>query len=192
MASDARVTEEYRNHQLLSAFHEGKYQGRAWCGKSLVLDVEGTGIADVLSLLKAKIDQQYSNRIIVGAVPPSAAAYIEAFRKIYNRINENQFAMLRAHYLAPGHCLTTTALADVAGYKDIGGVNLWYGFLGQWLFENMTVPVDILLDHGVPVYTSVLASWIADPSSPPSHKSHYVWKLHDAVVQAIEEMGLDK
>jgi hypothetical protein len=193
MTNNDRANEEYRNHQLVSAFHDGKYRGVAWHNGQRVFNAESTSIADALTKLKEWVDQQYSARIISGADSPSVSAYVNAFRQVLPRVNNSQFAMLRAHYHAPEHCLTPTALAEAAGYKDIGGVNLWYGFLGQWLFEIMTTPLDLMLyDDGSPVYTSVLASWIPDPTSDQLNHGHHVWKLHDEVVTAIEEMGLDK
>lgn len=186
--TDERKTEDYRRHHLLAALHKGKYQGRAWKDKSLVLEIEGTSIDNVLARLRSEINQIYGARISVGAVSPKAAEYIEAFKKILKDINDGQFAMLRAHYHAPNHCLTPAELADVAGYKDTGGVNIWYGFLGQWLFEELSASVSLPIENGKPVYTFALADYIPDPENPAGHK---VWKMYDEVASAIEALGLD-
>ena len=39
--------------------------------------------------------------------------------------------LFRAHYSAPNHTLTSTELADAAGYKGWQGANLQYGLLGK-------------------------------------------------------------
>jgi len=187
--ADERKTEDYRRHQILAAFHKGKYQGRAWKDKKLVLEIEGTSIDDVLKRLRTGIDQIYGARISLGAVSPKAVEYIEAFRKILNEINDSQFAMLRAHYRAPNRCLTPAELADAAGYKDTGGVNIWYGFLGQWLFEELSASVSLPIENGKPIYTFALADYIPDPVNPDGHK---VWKMHEEVASSIEALGLDK
>lgn len=187
-----RVNQEYRGYTLLAALNKGKYCGRAWLDKENVFDLEGPSIENVLKQLHERVDQEYAKRIISSAESrnaqtATALAYIEAFKKIHGRITDSQWAMLRANYRAPNRCLSPLALADAAGFKDIGGVNLWYGFLGQWVFEAMTVPLVLIIENGIPVYTSALASYVPDPVTP---KSHEVWKMHEAVATAMEALGL--
>lgn len=187
--ADERKTEDYRRHKLLAAFHKGKYQGRAWKDKSLVLEIEGTSIENVLERLRSDVNKIYGARMMEGAASPKATEYIEAFKKIIIDINEGQFAMLRAHYNAPNRCLTPAALAKAASFKDTGGVNIWYGSLGQWLFEELSSAVSLPIENGKPVYTFALANYISDPEKPEGHK---VWKMHEEVASAIEALGLDK
>lgn len=186
MTSD-RIVEEYRGYTLIAALHQGKYRGHARKNSDLAFELEGTSVKDALQQLHDRVNDIYGRRIVLGTASPKASAYKEAFKKILGRINESQLAMLRANFRAPGRCLSPSGLAVAAGFKDIGGVNLWYGFLGQWLFEEMTAPLSLLVEKGEPVFTSVLAEYISDPNSPEGHK---VWKMHDEVATAIEELGL--
>ncbi len=43
----------------------------------------------------------------------------------------NQLQFIRAHYDAPGRAATATRLAQTAGYKNHGGINLCYGRLAE-------------------------------------------------------------
>ncbi len=183
-----RIDLDFGGYHLISAFYQGKFQGRALLNNKRIFETDGDSIDDVLSKLKNIVTQSQKNRIVSGAPSPAADAFIEAFQNVMNRINDGQSAMIKAHYKANDQCLTPLELAKAAGYKDIGGVNLWYGFLGQWLFEQMTVSDDLLLnDDGSPVYTSVLAKYIENPSNPAGQK---VWKLRPEVMVAIETLGL--
>ena len=189
MALDNAV-EEYRRYTLVARLHKGTYRGNARVEGKMSFELEGTSVEDVLVKLRDGVNANYSLRIDSVAPTPQVSVYIDAFKKILGKINDAQFAMLRAHFHAPDRCLSPLALAEAADYKDIGGVNLWYGFLGQWLFESMTVSVPLMLDgNGLPVYTSALASYIPDPGSP---EGPAVWKMHDEVAAAIAELGLDK
>ncbi len=183
-----RILEDYRRHQLLSAFNGGKYRGRAWFNKTLEFELEGTNIDDVLSKLREAVDRKYAKRIVQGAISPTVDAFVVGFQRILKQVNDGQYAMLKAHFLAPNRCLTPEALAEAAGYKDIGGVNLWYGKLGQWLFEEMSVELDLhLYDDGSPVYTSVIARYIPDATNPDGH---HVWEMRPEVAKAVEALGL--
>jgi hypothetical protein len=184
-----RITEDYRGFKLLSAFNNGKHRGRAWFGKDIVRDIEGDSIASVMEQLKSWVDDGHAQRISSLSPTPSATVFIDAFERIRENINDGQLAMLRAHYSAPNRCLSPKALADAAGYQDIGGVNLWYGFLGQWVFEAMSAPMSLLIEDGKPVYTSALASYIQDPAYAEVKN---VWKMHDDVAIAIKAIALVK
>jgi hypothetical protein len=187
MKSD-KVDVIYGGYSLVAAFYKGKYQGRALFNKKRVFDVEGTDIDDVLNKLKEAINQEHRRRMVPGAATPKVEAFLDAFQRVMKSINDGQYAMLKAHFRAPGHRLSPTELAKAAGYSGVGGVNLWYGFLGQWLFEGMTENVDVMLNlDDSPVFTSVLAKYVPDPASP---ETNYVWEMRPEVIEAIEVLGL--
>ena len=50
--SKDRVVEDYRQHRLLSTFHEGKYKGLVRKDKELLSEIEGDGIESVLQSLR--------------------------------------------------------------------------------------------------------------------------------------------
>jgi hypothetical protein len=178
----------FGGYDLVAAFYQGKFQGRARFKKKLVFDVEGSDIDDVLNKLKEAINQEHRKRMVLGATTPAVEAFLDAFQRVMKNINDGQHAMLKAHYRAPGQRLSPTELAKAAGYSSIGGVNLWYGFLGQWLFESMTESIDVMLNtDGSPVFTSVLAKYIPDPADPVAH---YVWEMRPEVAKALEVLGL--
>jgi hypothetical protein len=68
------------------------------------------------------------------------AEFCAALKCIHSEINEGQWAMLRAHFLAPGCELTASKLAREAGYKNYRGTNLRYGKLGTLLREALGLP----------------------------------------------------
>jgi hypothetical protein len=189
MTSD-NVKEQYRTHLLVSALYKGKYQGTVWLDNKLVNKVDGTSIENVLTQLKSWVDQKYSKRIVPDAQTPAVGAFVDGFRRVMSRINDGQYAMLRAHFHARNRRLSPIDLASAANYQPgkVGGVNIWYGNLGQWIFEEMTAELDILLNEdGSPVYTSVLARYIDDPDNPDGHN---VWEMRPEVAAAIEVLGL--
>lgn len=183
-----RLQETYRGYSILAAYYKGRHQGRAWLGKQLVREISGSDLEEIFLALKSWVDAVQNERMNTPDAPtPSVQAYIDGLQRIQDKINPNQLAMLRAHYHAENRCLTPSELADVAGYKDIGGVNLWYGFLGQWLFEAMTSPVKLPLDNGQPVYTFTLADYIDVPNNQSGHK---VWKMHEELALALKHVSL--
>ncbi|HWB06283.1 MAG TPA: hypothetical protein VG796_24885 [Verrucomicrobiales bacterium] len=64
---------------------------------------------------------------------PNSSAFKNALLAIRADITSAQHAMLKAHCLAEGNCLTATQLATAAGYKNHRGINLHYGNLGRAL-----------------------------------------------------------
>ncbi len=60
----------------------------------------------------------------------SAARFASVLEEI-GQPGDNQLRFLRAHYNAPGHAATATVLAQEAGYKNHGGINLCYGKLAE-------------------------------------------------------------
>ena len=186
--NDERVVETYREYELLSGLFKGVYKGRGWTDKLLTIELEGSSVENVLEKLKKAVDHQHSSRIKPGSISPMAGSFVNAIRKIMNKITNSQFAMLKSHFHSKNHRMTVQELAKSAGYKEIGGVNLWYGFLGQWIFENMKETMDLQLNaDGTVVFTSVIATYKINPDMP----GDWVWEMRKEVAEAIVELGLD-
>ncbi len=69
--------------------------------------------------------------------PPSAAEYKRGFEAILDRLNDNQLAMLRTHYEAPGHGATVQDLAENCGIASWRTVNRQYGDIAKRLLGEM-------------------------------------------------------
>jgi len=113
---------------------------------------------------------------------PNSSAFKNALLAIQSDITSAQHAMLRAHCLAEGHCLTATQLAAAAGYKNHSAINLHYGNLGKALAQHLGFSW-VMFFQGEPVWTSVLAT-DGGPSAS-SADQHYVWKMRPELVEAL-------
>jgi len=181
-----RITEEYRGHKLLSAFHEGRFKGRIWKSKELLTEIEGDGIDDVLSKLRDYVDTRFTSLAEKRTDAPGAVEYRNAFQNIISRLPEGYLAMLKAHYLADKQEITATELAEAAGYANYSAANLHYGLLGKKLYEELPMNLPKRSD-GSMIYTFALA--IAGNKSGP--EKHWVWKLREEVSLAIEQLGIN-
>ncbi len=114
----------------------------------------------------------------VPAPLPSVLEYKDAFRAV--DLSEGQRAMLRAHYLAPNHTITSTDLADAAGYKGWQGANLQYGLLGKKLRDIL----NYFDAYGQESY--VLAEFYQ-----PGTRGNidWLWVMHANVVEALRALG---
>jgi hypothetical protein len=181
-----RITEEYRRHTLLSAFHGGHFKGRVWKDKKQLTEIEGSSIADVLNKLREFVDCQFVTIAAGRQTPTNSGEYISAFRNILKDLSDGHLAMLRAHYLAPNQCMTATQLADAAGYANYNAANLQYGNVGKALYEEY--PLDIpCYDNGSPIYTFMIGT----AGNKEADEREWVWKMRPEVVAALEELGLN-
>lgn len=181
-----RITEEYRRHTLLSAFHGGQYKGRVWKDKKLLTEIEGVGIQDVLKKLREFVDGQFVTVAAGRQHPTNSAEYIAAFRSILKGLTDGQLAMLRAHYLAPNHSITATELAKAAGYSSYSAANLHYGNLGNALYEEYPLDLPKRKDG------SVIATFmLATAGNKEADEKEWVWEMRPEVVNAVETLGLN-
>lgn len=181
-----RITEEYKRHTLLSTFHGGHYKGRVWKDKKLLAEIEGASIENVLNKLHAFVDSQLVTLATGRQQPTNSDEYIAAFRNILKDLSDGQLAMLRAHYLAPNHCITATNLAEAAGYSSYSAANLQYGNAGKAIYEEY--PLDIpRRNDGTLIYTFMLAT----AGNKDADEKEWVWQLRPEVASAIEALGLN-
>ena len=184
--SSERVKEEYRGHILLAALHGGKYAGRIWKDKEVVCDMDGVGIEQLVTELKKCVDDLLDKMALEAGHTPDEVRVVEGLRKFLPRLHGNQALMLKAHYHAQSQTLTPKELADAAGYKDLGAVNLHYGAVGKALYEYAPIQLHKNND-GEPIYTC----YLADPERVSEDKNLWRWKLRPEVAKAIEILGLD-
>ena len=181
-----RITEEYRRHTLLSAFHGGHYKGRVWKDKKQLSEIEGSSIQDVLRKLREFVDCQFVAIAAGRQKPTSSNEYISAFRNILKDLSDGHLAMLRAHFRSPNHRITATQLADAANYSNYNAANLQYGNVGKLLYEEY--PLDIPRhSDGSLVYTFMLAT----AGNKEADEKEWVWEMRPEVVSAIEALGLN-
>lgn len=95
--------------------------------------------------------------------------------------HENQIAMLKAHYRAPGRLMTATQLADAVGYPSYSSANLIYGKLGFKLYGELPTKLPRNRDNAVIPTCSIAA--IEDQRS--SKKEEWLWKMHSYVADAL-------
>jgi hypothetical protein len=180
-----RITEEYRRHTLLSAFHGGAYKGRVWKAKKLLTEIEGASLDDVLNKLRAYVDSQFATVASGRRQPTNSDDYVTAFRNILSDLTNGQFAMLREHYRAPQHRITATQLAKAADYLNYNAANLQYGNIGKALYEEYPLEIPQRSDGSL-IYTYMLATGTGDDAD----EKEWVWELRPEVVAAIETLGL--
>lgn len=181
-----RITEEYRRHTLLSAFHSGTYKGRVWKDKKLINQIEGAGLDDVLNKLRAFVDSQFVTLAFGRQHPANTDEYVSAFRNILKDLSDGQLAMLRANYRAPNYRITATKLAEAAGYTSYSAANLQYGNAGKALYEKYPLDIPRRADGSL-IYTFMFAT----AGDKEADEKEWVWEMRPEVVSAVEALGLN-
>ena len=182
-----RVTENYRNFLLVAALHKGNFRGRAFKADAPQFDVEGDSVADVISLLRRRVDEVLANLERRREVSPvTSPEYVAAFKTILNRLSDGHRAMLRLHCNAPNRTLTATELATAAGYENYSAANLQYGLVDKWLNDELlcTLPKR---DDGTKIYTFALAEGV----DSGDREEQWRWVMRPEVAAALEELGLN-
>lgn len=112
---------------------------------------------------------------------PSLEEYKEAFAAIKDGLTEGHKAMLIAHYKTPNFKTTTVKLAEAAGYKGYGGVNLQLGRIAGLIADYLKISPP-KYPSGDPFYSAMLVTWNKED----------VWycTLRPQVVKALEDIGL--
>ena len=106
--------------------------------------------------------------------------YVAAFRKIRSSLKPPQLAVLRAQLSAPANLITSTEMADAAGFKSWQPANLAYGKIGTMLR-------DALGSKGqFPGQRSHALSWVFKPELPKW--PHWRIQMHPQVADALLEL----
>ena len=77
----SRIKEEYRQHTLLAAIHEGKCKGRVWRLKQLIHEQEGVDPESLLVELKGWVDTSISERAAAQGDSPDQEQLLHAFKR---------------------------------------------------------------------------------------------------------------
>lgn len=100
-------------------------------------------------------------------------------------ISDTDLAMLRAHYRAPNHTISTARLAQDVGYPNFSSVNLQYGILAHHVADalHITLPPS---PSGNPHWWRTLA--YGNGGAPQTDDGSYEWTLRPELVRALEEL----
>lgn len=100
-----------------------------------------------------------------------------------DEITDNQLKMLIAHAKKPDRKIYAEELAEITGYKDLGGANMHYGDLGHKMCDFLSYkPKEE--NNNVPVWTFVIASGDYDENN------HWYWVMRDELFEALKESNL--
>ena len=181
-----RVKEDYRQHTIVAALHEGKCNGRIRKDKVVVHDTDGSDIQDVIARSKKFIDEKIEVEDRRAGSTPDEIQVLEGLRTISLKLHDGQLAMLKAHYHAEGQVMTATELASAAGYASYSSANLHYGTIGKLLFELAPIELPTYKD-GSPIYTF----YLGEAATESEIEKNWKWKLRPEVSKAIAALGLD-
>jgi hypothetical protein len=182
----SRILDDYRQHTILSAKHEGKFCGRVWKEKALLHETEGTSVENMLVELKKFVDEKLEGTALAAGSTPDETRVIAGLREICTQLSDGQLAMLRAHYHAENQAITASEFAAAAGYASYHPANLHYGNIGKLLYEMAPIKLNTYKD-GTPIYTFYLATELTKTED----EQHWRWKLRPEVSNAIKALGLD-
>ena len=193
-------TEKYGRYEIKSGPLKGSWAANAFRGKNLAAQAAGSSRDEVVSDVKAKLDDldatELSDRDLEGG--PSAKVYEAAFLSI-GELNEGYRAMLKAHLHAPDHLISATKLAEAAGYANWSAANLHYGLLAA----KVAVEIDFTppsRSDGSKIWTCTIAR---DPNLDVEFpdtslfealersigNQHFEWQMRPQVVAALRALG---
>lgn len=193
-------TEKYGRYEIKSGPLKGSWAANAFRGKTLAAQAAGNSRDEVVSDVKAKLDDldamELSECDLEGA--PSAKAYEAAFLSI-GELNEGYQAMLKAHLHAPDHLISATKLAEAAGYANWSAANLHYGLLAAKVAEEIDFTPPSRSD-GSKIWTCTIAR---DPNLDVEFPDtsmfealersigdhHFEWQMRPQVVAALRALG---
>ena len=181
-----RIKEDYRQHTILAAWHDGKFRGKVWREKVIVHEMEGPDISSTVVRLKQFIDKQIDAACLEAGHTPDESRVLEGLRCIIDKLHDGQRAMLKAHYHAKNQTLTAGELAEAAGYVSHSPVNIHYGNVGKALYELAPIVLPKRKD-GTPIYTC----YLAEASKDNEDEEYWHWTLRPEVSKAIVALGLD-
>jgi hypothetical protein len=102
-----------------------------------------------------------------------------ALQKVREDMHERHFAMLRAHYYAPGRSLNSAQLAAAVGYKHFSTACFQYGGLASKLCDILGHPAG-----AIKLY--LIVSFIKRDAKA---KAHGLWIMRPQLAEALEELG---
>ncbi len=181
----SRIKEEYRQHTLLSAVHEGQCKGRVWQSKKLVYQQVGGEVKSLMQELKSWVDCSISGKAAEQGGTPDEIKLLEAVRTVLPSLSEKQIGMLKAHYEAEDQLVTAGDLADAVDYKSYSGANMQYGFIGKALQEIHPIVLPKRRDG-----SEIFTFYLAEAGEETEDEGLWQWKLRPEMSKVIEKLGL--
>jgi hypothetical protein len=128
--------------------------------------------------------------MVNGMTAPQAIATIEQYKKALLALRDRglpttHFEMLRAQCRAPNETITSTQLAEAAGYENYNAANLQYGTLAFNLAGLLNYQPEKRLD-GTPRWWTTL-SYGADGAAEPE-TGHFQFVMRPELAEALREM----
>ncbi len=111
---------------------------------------------------------------------PTKAEFASALKRM-QKPGRSQLRFLQEHVRAPGRALTATCLAQVAGYRNHGGINLQYGLLAKRIREEIGRTIGPGED-----YLSLLVDFVRPRSVT---NTEWVMVMHPQFADALKEAG---
>jgi hypothetical protein len=189
MATTKEEKLEHKGYRIRSKRRDGVTYCRVFLAGHMVFKEEVDSVLEGLVMGRRWVDQRVAEIIASrGDDLPSAEEYAEAFRRIAHKLTEGYRAMLRAHYRATEHTLTTGQLAQAAGYADFKAANLHYGRIGVLLDSALHLALDTG-PGGTRAYTTVLATSGDEEPHKGRLREEWRWVMRPQVVEAVATLG---
>lgn len=192
--ADVDILEKFGPYELVARLIKGQHHGILWreeAGRHAIKLIALTAASNLEA--KALVERQFyemclARRDADGNRIPTEEEIVRAWMYIWPHLNDGQKKMIQAQFHAPQRRLSTLQLANVAGYKSHGGVNLWYGKAGFMFFGEAAQPIEEKNKNGDPVFSFALSTG-ADRAYSPTHEN-WVWEMRPHVARGLEMSGL--
>ncbi len=117
---------------------------------------------------------------------PTSQEFAEAINAI--KPSDNQWEMLKAHYHAPNRKLTSSQLAEAAGFQHFYAANTQYGTLGREIARYLEINPLGKYKNGDPLWITTITE--ENSESIDLDTGHYQHILRDEVAEALEVLGV--
>jgi hypothetical protein len=191
---DDDFVEKFGPYKLVARFIKGQHHGILWREEAEKPAIKLVALTAASNLeAKALVERRFyelclARRDADGSGTLTDEEVLKAWMYVWPHLNDGQKAMIRTQFHAPQRRLSTLQLADVAGYKSHGGVNLWYGKAGFMFFGEAAQPIEERNKQGNPVFSFALSTG-ADRALSPNHKN-WVWEMRPHVARGLEMSGV--
>ena len=116
----------------------------------------------------------------------SVAQFKQALLAVRDKhLPDSHLAMLRAQCRSPGGAITSTKLAEAAGYKNYNAANLQYGTLASHIAASLGFNPEKRPD-GTPRWWTAISYLLDGHSEPETGQFQFI--MHPELVTALREM----
>lgn len=169
--------------ELVARMANGQPAGAIWSKGAIICRVTGDSVNTVWSRLQDELNRLLGEVIARRqGTSPTAEEARNAFRQMEPSLTPGYKAMLRAHLRDPHRQITTTKLAEAAGYAHFGAANLHYGLIGTMLLAQIPENLPRRRDGSV-----IMTCAIADPEDQrESAEEQWIWKMRSHIAEGLE------